>query len=231
MVLSGVSFMQPTPLQLVTWGANLGAALARDLSPGECSPRTTFISESSTSFSTCGACGIWACSPNASSIAGRYLLVYTATGIGGSLASLWWHPLTVGAGASGAIFGLAGGLIAVLYLGKLPISKEALKPTLKSLLSFAGYNLFFGLMRGHRQSAHLGGLARVWSSAPFWPGSITAPPDVRSRRRNFAVVGTVLLLLAANSYLRQKTGRPIHPRRGPDCGLQSRKLCARPSRA
>ena len=65
-----------------------------------------------------------------------YLLVYTATGIGGSLASLWWHPRGMGAGASGAIFGLAGALIAVLYLGKLPVAKEVLKPTLKSLLTF-----------------------------------------------------------------------------------------------
>ena len=80
-----------------------------------------------------------------------YLLVYTATGIAGSLASLWWHPRGIGAGASGAIFGLAGALIAVLYLGKLPIAKEALKPTLKSLVMFAAYNLFFGLVPGHRQ--------------------------------------------------------------------------------
>src|SRR5260221_7520831 len=58
---------------------------------------------------------------------GTYLLVYTASGIAGSLVSLWWHPQGIGAGASGAIFGLAGGLIAVLYLGKLPIAKVALK--------------------------------------------------------------------------------------------------------
>ena len=88
-----------------------------------------------------------------------YLLVYTASGIAGSMASLWWHPGGIGAGASGAIFGLAGGLIAVLYLGKLPIAKDALKPTLKSLIMFAAYNLFFGLAPGIDNSAHLGGLA------------------------------------------------------------------------
>src|SRR5262249_30762661 len=40
-----------------------------------------------------------------------FLLVYFATGVGGGLASLLWHPNIVSAGASGAIFGIAGGLI------------------------------------------------------------------------------------------------------------------------
>ena len=47
----------------------------------------------------------------------------------------------------------------MLYLGKLPIAKAALKPTLKSLVMFAAYNLFFGLAPGIDNSAHLGGLA------------------------------------------------------------------------
>ena len=71
-----------------------------------------------------------------------YVLTYTMCGLAGSLASLWWHPLVVGAGASGAIFGLAGALIAALYLGHLPIPKQAVQRTLRSLVIFAGYNLF-----------------------------------------------------------------------------------------
>jgi rhomboid protease GluP len=73
-----------------------------------------------------------------------YVLTYTICGVAGSLGSLWWHPLVIGAGASGAIFGLAGALIAAFYLGRLPIPKQAVQGTLRSLMIFAGYNLFFG---------------------------------------------------------------------------------------
>ena len=46
--------------------------------------------------------------------------LYRRAALAGSLASLWLHPMVVGAGASGAIFGLAGALITALYVGKLP---------------------------------------------------------------------------------------------------------------
>ena len=135
-----------------------------------------------------------------------YLLVYTASGIGGSLASLWWHPRGIGAGASGAIFGLAGALIAVLYLGKLPIAKQALKPTLKSLITFAAYNLFFGLVPGIDNAAHLGGLATGLGLGAVMAGSFSEPLENRVRWRSYAIVGTVLLFFVAYNYVRLKSG-------------------------
>jgi rhomboid protease GluP len=91
--------------------------------------------------------------------AATYLVTYTFCGLAGSLASLAFHPARVGAGASGAIFGLAGALIAALYLGRLPVPPRALKSTLKSLISFAAYNLFFGaVVPSIDNAAHLGGL-------------------------------------------------------------------------
>ena len=50
-------------------------------------------------------------------------------------------------------------VVAALYLGRLPIPKEAIRGTQKSLLSFAGYNLLFGAaIPGIDNSAHVGGL-------------------------------------------------------------------------
>jgi len=204
MVLTGVSPVEPSSAQLLKWGANwgplsLGAEPWRILASNYIHGGIIHI-----------ALNMW-CLWNLGRLAERifdrgiYLLVYTASGISGSLASLWWHPQGIGAGASGAIFGLAGALIAVLYLGKLPISKDALKPTLKSLISFAAYNLFFGLVPGIDNAAHLGGLAAGLSLGAVLARSFSEPPESRARWRNYVMVGTALLLLAGYNYVKLKS--------------------------
>src|SRR5713226_7927056 len=110
----------------------------------------------------------------------------------------WWNPVTVGAGASGAIFGIAGALISALYLGRLPVPPTAIKATLKSLLSFAGYNLFFGaVVPGISNAAHLGGLVTGLGLGAVLAPRLTAPPDERNSRRRwiFIVAGVLLFLL------------------------------------
>jgi hypothetical protein len=92
-------------------------------------------------------------------------------------------------------------------MGKLPIAKDALKPTLKSLIMFAAYNLFFGLAPGIDNSAHLGGLAAGLGLGAVLAGSFSEPPEIRARRRNYVVVGTLLLFLLANNYLRHRAGQ------------------------
>jgi rhomboid protease GluP len=206
MVVSGVSPLEPTIQQLVAWGANF-APLSLGSQPWRMlASNYVHIGLIHIFFN------MW-CLWNLGRLAERifdrstYLLVYTASGIGGSLVSLWWHPRGIGAGASGAIFGLAGALIAVLYLGKLPIAKEALKPTLKSLLSFAAYNLFFGLVPGIDNAAHLGGLAAGLGLGAVLARSFSESPESRTRWRNYVLVGTALLLLAGYSYVKQKSGQ------------------------
>ena len=111
--------------------------------------------------------------------------------------------MLVGAGASGAIFGLAGGLIAALYLGKLPFPKAAIQPTLKSLLVFAAYNLFFGLAPGIDNSAHVGGLLAGLAMGGTLAAHLTDAADDRQRWRNYVMAGMGLLLLAGYSYLKK----------------------------
>jgi rhomboid protease GluP len=203
MVATGVSPISPGVQQLVTWGANYA--------PLSLGPQPWRVLASN--YVHIGLIHIffnmW-CLWNLGRLAERifdrwtYMLIYTASGIGGSLASLWWHPRGIGAGASGAIFGLAGGLIAVLYLGNLPISKEALKPTLKSLISFAAYNLFFGLVPGIDNAAHLGGLATGLGLGAVLARSFSEPPESRARWRNYATVATALLLFAGYNLIKQR---------------------------
>src|SRR5215472_7505850 len=88
-----------------------------------------------------------------------FAAVYLISGIGGSLASVWWHPTTPSVGASGAIFGIVGALIASYYLGEFSLPRNAVSGRLRSVLIFAGYNLVFGAMSGRTDNAaHIGGL-------------------------------------------------------------------------
>ena len=95
------------------------------------------------------------------SLAGRglFVAVYLVCGVGGSAASLAWHPSTVSAGASGAIFGLYGVLLGYLLRHRGSIPAESLASLRKGAFTFIGYNLLFGLRPGIDMAAHLGGLA------------------------------------------------------------------------
>jgi rhomboid protease GluP len=196
MVLTGVSPVEPTIRQLLHWGANtgpltLGGQPWRMLASNYVHIGIIHI-----------ALNMW-CFWNIGFLAERifggwtYFLTYTICGIAGSLASLWWHPGVVGAGASGAIFGMAGALIAALYLGKLPIPKEALRGTLKSLLTFAAYNLFFGgVVAGIDNSAHIGGLVAGLIVGAGLSQHLTSPPDVKQNwtRAIFFAAGIILIV-------------------------------------
>jgi membrane associated rhomboid family serine protease/Flp pilus assembly protein TadD len=104
---------------------------------------------------------LWDLGALAESLYGRWTFgaIYLITGIGGGLASIAWNPSVLSVGASGAIFGLAGALIASFYLGEFSLPKIAIGGTLRSLLIFAGFNLFFGgVVGGIDNACHIGGL-------------------------------------------------------------------------
>jgi rhomboid protease GluP len=86
----------------------------------------------------------------------RFLAAYIFTGIVASIVSLWWHDLTISAGASGAIFGLYGVYLAMLTTNL--IDKSVRKQLLSSILVFVGYNLLYGMKGGIDNAAHIGGL-------------------------------------------------------------------------
>jgi rhomboid protease GluP len=139
-----------------------------------------------------------------------YLILYTLCGLGGSIASLWWHPMVVGVGASGAIFGLAGALITVIYLGHLPFPKESLKRTLRSLVMFAGYNLFFGAVVAHvDNSAHIGGLVTGLAIGALMARHLHESQEVRRRWARIVIAGFAVVLLAAFLLVKNVNGNSV----------------------
>ena len=86
--------------------------------------------------------------------------MYLITGLAASLASVFLHPAGLrSVGASGAIFGIAGALVASFYLGEFSLPRAAITGTLRSVVMFVGYNLFFGAIIARTDNAaHIGGL-------------------------------------------------------------------------
>jgi membrane associated rhomboid family serine protease/predicted negative regulator of RcsB-dependent stress response len=120
-----------------------------------------------------------------------YATIYVITGIAGGLASVGWNPGVLSVGASGALFGLTGALIASFYLGEFSLSGISIKGTLSSLVFFAGFNLFFGSMfPGIDNACHVGGLI----SGLILGGLIAvAAPDQNATLRRAGVVALVAL--------------------------------------
>jgi Tfp pilus assembly protein PilF len=125
--------------------------------------------------------------------------------------------MVYGAGASGAIFGLAGALISVFYLGNLPIPQAAIKSTLRSLVIFAAYNLFFGLTAGIDNFAHLGGLLTGLLFGAIVARHIVAPPEERQRWQLYASIGIAMLLVGGTIGVRR-----VHANVRPVAQLQRR---------
>jgi rhomboid protease GluP len=87
----------------------------------------------------------------------RFAAVYFTAGILGSLASLWWHTNPVpSVGASGAVFGMFGCLLALLLTKALPANHT--KALLVSVGVVVTLNLLNGLRAGIDNAAHMGGL-------------------------------------------------------------------------
>ena len=87
----------------------------------------------------------------------KYVIAYLVTGIFASLASLWWHSDVVNsAGASGAIFGLYGIFLALLFTNLIP--KQMRSSLLQSIGVFVVFNLVYGVKSGIDNAAHIGGL-------------------------------------------------------------------------
>jgi len=134
-----------------------------------------------------------------------FLSIYLITGIAAGLSSIAWNPGVLSVGASGAIFGLAGALIASFYLGEFSLPRVAISGTLRSLVIFAVFNLFFGqLFNGIDNAAHIGGLV-----SGLILGALIArlAPQSDAPLRRASVVGFVtLLVLLAGVGVRQWRG-------------------------
>jgi membrane associated rhomboid family serine protease len=89
----------------------------------------------------------------------RFLLLYLLSGIAGGLASVWWNPAVNSVGASGAIFGLMGGMLAFIRSPHSGVPITVVKSLRGSAMGFLLFNVVAGLIYPYTDNAaHFGGL-------------------------------------------------------------------------
>jgi len=109
---------------------------------------------------------------------GWFAALYLFSGTAGGCASMLWNQQAISAGASGAVFGVYGALLAYLTVQRGAIPAEALNRLRVSASIFVTYSLFYGFAQaGIDNAAHLGGLA-----GGFAMGLILARPLDPHRR-------------------------------------------------
>ncbi|MGA8619372.1 MAG: rhomboid family intramembrane serine protease [Candidatus Sulfotelmatobacter sp.] len=213
MAISASSIMEFPSAELVRWGANVGALTIS----GEWWRLLTNI------FVHAGIIHIafnmwclWNLGALAESLYGRwtYAAVYLICGIGASLASAAWHPYVPSVGASGAIFGLAGALLAAFKLGEFSVPRSALSGTLRSLGAFVVYNLIFGFaLPGIDNAAHIGGLVTGLIVGALI--AVVAPRQEQAPRRAAIFLFVILALAGGAMQLAHHYNIPLRLQRVP----------------
>ncbi len=222
MVVRGCSVWMPTLDQLMFWGADRPNNV---LVYGEWWRIVTamFVHVGILHLATNMWC-LWNLGLLAEPLMGSFGLIaaYILTGAAGNLLSTfynWVRPIhdasgspyfQAGAGASGAVFGIAGALIVLLKSKQLPVPPLEVRKLRKSVIYFAAINLVIGLSINFGSgftgvevdnSAHIGGfLCGLLFAVPMVPRIGSPRSDFQFKLR-LAVALVVLLLVLFGFYV------------------------------
>ena len=218
MVFHGISPFSPDVEQLMRWGANNAGAV---LIYGEWQRIVTamFLHVGILHLATNMWC-LWNLGLLAEPLMGSFGLIaaYILTGAAGNLLSTlvnWVWPIhesgnivfPAGAGASGAVFGIAGALIILLKSNRLPIPIHELERLRKAVIYFAainlaiGFSIWVGNLWVHSglnidNMAHLGGFSSgLLLAMPMVPRIGSPKTTFQSRLRLALVIGFGVLIL------------------------------------
>jgi len=222
MALNGISVMDPGGETLVRWGANWG----RLTMTGQWWRLITYM------FLHIGLLHIafnmwclWDFGAACESLFGTWTFgaVYVVSGVAGGIASIAWNANGVSAGASGAIFGLVGALIASFYVGEFSAPQAFIRTRLRSLLLFVGYNLILGLLGQTDNAAHIGGLV---TGLVFGVLIARVAPSTENALARIAVVCIVSAMVLAGGWIRYSRAYPLYYRWGSEMLSENRPVDA-----
>ena len=195
-VYAGAGLLQPNGPLLVQWGTNYGP---RTLDGEWWRLFTSMFLHFGALHLALNMWALWGLGQLTEKLFGcaSFLLLYLFAGLSGSLTSLYWHPNLNSAGASGAIFGVLGGLFAFMVNPRTRIPPSVAAVHRKSAVVFILYNLFNGFAHaGIDNAAHIGGLvagfAMGWMLAR--PVDLEARQDPLPRLALSTLLGAVVLI-------------------------------------
>jgi rhomboid protease GluP len=157
MILCGIHASDPNPDDLIKWGANFGPLT---IANQWWRLLTCMFLHAGVLHILCNGYALYRLGAVVERMLGRpfFIVIYFVSGIMGSLASLWWNPMAVSVGASGAVFGIFGALLTFVFLYRQFMAQEAVAALRKNAIIVLGLNLFLGYsIEAIDMAAHLGG--------------------------------------------------------------------------
>lgn len=158
MIAKGVSYKDPTIEALLAWGADYAP---RTLSGQEWRLFTATFVHIGWVHLLMNMVVLASVGPFVERVFGNvgFVVLYVASGLAGSLTTVAWSPEIVSAGASGAIFGLYGGLMGFALRNKHSIPRAAFLQLLQRAGTFVVFNVVYAFSQKHiDMAAHVGGL-------------------------------------------------------------------------
>ncbi len=212
MLFQGAGLLRPNPLVLIEWGSNSGPYTMGGEAWRLITSQFLHLGLLHLVFNMWA---LWNLGPLLERLLGsaRFALLYLLAGAMGSLASVVWNPAVNSVGASGAVFGLLGALLALTMRNDLGVPEAALRAQRTATVPFLLYNLASGfVIPGIDNAAHIGGLIGgfLLSWALAQPVDSSALSSLWTWHRRSGPIVSVLLLAALSSVLLTPRGQLVH---------------------
>jgi rhomboid protease GluP len=180
MVTKGVPVLNPKPQQLLAAGADFGPSVIIDHEYWRLF--TSMFIHAGLMHMVMNMLCLFVAGPLLERLLGHlgFAALYILSGVGGSIASVWSQPMVAGVGASGAIFGVFGGLLGFLAIRHRDVPHSILKPMSSSAIGFVVFNtILSAVIPGISLAAHIGGLVTGFVCGLLM--TAVAPADARAR--------------------------------------------------
>ncbi|HKV94669.1 MAG TPA: rhomboid family intramembrane serine protease [Candidatus Angelobacter sp.] len=214
MVATGAGFLDFSGQAALAWGANVGPYTLN----GEWWRLITagFVHGGLMHIAFNMWC-LWSLGQLSERLFGRFqtLFIYLLTGVGGALLSIAHNSRTFEVGASGAIFGIAGALLAGVKFGNLAISAGQKRSVVSSMVFFVGINFALGAgLMGNIFGANIDNFCHLGG---FITGLLMGVPLGGFAQRHklyqwFTILVMTVVLVFGYNQLEQKYGIPADVR-------------------